>query len=541
MPNGDPFLAGTGGNLETAADTPRETGADPTSDSQTALSAAMQPSAPPAAAPTGGAPAGGGYDPLSGIGQLMGSLNQIQTPQVPAAAQVQQRHGGVLTGLVGVLLDGLASGMAPTTQQAWERPQQRQQMEMQKQQQQMQQQEQQMRMQQAQQEIAMGPLKMKYEMAQTLMNIQHTAAALRGAQKEHWMDMMGAQAKYTEQAREEGRARLDATSPTLDDAQKRTRQLQAQNKDKELNFGYSATKWDDAGNPTEYGVFEYYPHGTLQKPFDHVFKGDKSLGIPDQEVHFTAGTQDSEAQMKFSAVAADQQSQLKMAQDRELEKKMMLMQQEQISKDNIMLKKMDVELARNQAAVQKPALSQIVKPRTDLDAAVSGADMLRNVLRAGGEGNQVASAVAGLSAGLMNISAQGFHRFNLAEVGMFTPEAESLARKIEARLDKNISGAIPKDYAKDLERFTDLFEQAQIRKYTGTVDQINTQFEQTMPGYTRIPYAIPPELEKFGRTGQRGESPDDIVNVKSGGKTIPVYRRNLEAARKRDPKLEVVP
>lgn len=479
-------------------------GQDPTG--QTALSAAMQPSTPPAApaaAPADGAPAGGGYDPLSGIGQLMGSLNQIQTPQVPAATQVQQRHGGVLTGLVGVLLDGLASGMAPTAQQAWERPQQRQQMEMQKQQQQMQQQEQQMRMQQAQLEMAQAPLKMKYEMAQTLMNIQHTAAALRGAQKEHWIDMMGAQAKYTQQAIDEGRARLDATAPDLDGAQKRARQLQAQNPDKELNFGFMATKWNDAGNPTEYGIYESYPHGTLQKPFDYTFKGDKSLGIPDLPIHFTAGTQDSEAQMKFSAASADHQSQLKMAQDRELEKKMLLMQEGQISRDNVMLKKMDIEMMGKQMEAERPALAAINKPRQDLTGAVSNADMLRNVLRAGGEGNQVAAAVAQLSTTMMSISAQGFHRFNLGENAMYGPEAESLARRIEARLDKNISGKIPADYAKDLERFSDLFEQAQIRKYTGYVDQVNDQFEQTMPGYKRIPYSIPKELEEFSRTGQR--------------------------------------
>lgn len=305
MATGDPFLAGTGGNLET--------GADPGNEAQAALGGALAggaggapaPAAAPAAAPPSAGPGGSG-DVLAGIQQLMGALNQPQ--QVPAAA-VQQRHGGVLTGLAGILLDGLAAGIAPTREAAAEAPMRRQQQQMQMQQMALQQQ-------QAQQEMAMAPIRMKAQMAQAAINILQAGHMMRELSKEHQIDMLGAQGNYMKAAIDEGRAHLDATAPTLDAAQKRTQELQAANKNTALNYGYYPTKWDDQGHVTEYGVYEAYPHGALQKDFDYDFAGDTELGIKAEHVHLPAGMQESEARLKLSAVANEHSAVMKLASDR---------------------------------------------------------------------------------------------------------------------------------------------------------------------------------------------------------------------------------
>jgi hypothetical protein len=285
-----------------------ETGADPGNEALAALSAS-QPSAAPApaaaAAPAGpgadpgsiayssqpAAAPGGGYDPLAGIGQLLSTLNQLpSTQQQPAGSAVTQRHGGLLTGLAGVLIDGLASGMAPTAREAYEMPMKMQQMRMQQQQMQLEQQKMQM-------EMAIEPIREKAMMAQSAINIMQAAHGMRELNKEHQMDLMGVQGKYTEQAIEEGRARLDATAPDLAGAQARTQELMAKNKDKFLNFGYYPTKWDDQANPTEYGIYESYPKGTLQAPFHYVLKGDADLGIKDEPIDIPAGTNEAEARL----------------------------------------------------------------------------------------------------------------------------------------------------------------------------------------------------------------------------------------------------
>lgn len=442
MANGDPFLAGTGGNLET--------GADQGGEAQAALANVMQPNgaAAPAAAPAAGgaAPGGGGYDPLSGISQLMGSLNQMPgTPQVPAAANVQQRHGGVLTGLVGVLLDGLASGMAPTTQQAWERPQQRQQLQMQQQQQQMQMQELQMRQQQAQQEMALAPLKIKYEMAQTLTNMMHADAAYRDLKKEHQIDVLGVGAKYMQQSVDEGRARQDATAPDLKSAQARAQQLQAQNKDTALNFAVLPTKWDDQENPTEYGVFESYPKGTLQKDFDYVLKGDKKLGVDDEPIHITAGTLESEAQLKTSTMVANHGNAMRLA-----EEKTRIAAEGQVTPAMIWKQKEEAyqhEMDRRQAQLDKyqyAGTEAIQKSFTDPARGYTQfkaqADSTLEAIRAAKSGDELAGSMERMMLVLGVSSFAGIHRVSQTEIDMAGPEVGSVYRQINDMLSKAGTG-----------------------------------------------------------------------------------------------------
>src|SRR5215472_9241429 len=121
--------------------------------------------------PAGATPA----QPTAGGGALSGTINTIMTglqnsltqaaTQMPAGAQVQQRHGGLLTGLAGVLLDGLASGMAPDARTATMMPMIRQQQMLQQQQLQLQQQK-------MQEEMRQAPMREAMQWAQTLVTMQ---------------------------------------------------------------------------------------------------------------------------------------------------------------------------------------------------------------------------------------------------------------------------------------------------------------------------------------------------------------------------------
>jgi len=252
--------------------------------------------------------AGGGFNPLGGLDQIMGALGGLSPQAPPAAQMVQQKHGGLLTGLVGVLLDGLASGMAPTAQQAFEMPMRMQQMRMQQQQMQLQQQK-------MQEEMAMEPVMEKAKMAQAAINIMHAGHLMRDMKKEQQLDVLGAQGKYFESAVEDGRAEATGTAPTQQDAIKRVQELQAQNKDKALNIGYLPTKWDDNGDPSEYTIYEAYPKGTLQSAFHYTLKGDSEVGVDDEPVDIPAGTSEADARNILSTAVTNHKGLIQMRHD----------------------------------------------------------------------------------------------------------------------------------------------------------------------------------------------------------------------------------
>lgn len=529
--NADPFLAGTGGNLET--------GADQGGEAQAALANVMQPSGAtaPATAPAGGAgaaPAGGGYDPLSGIQQLMGSLNQIPgAPQVPAAANVQQRHGGVLTGLVGVLLDGLASGMAPTAQQAWERPQQRQQMEMQKQQQQMQMQEQQMRMQQAQQEMALAPLKIKNEMAQTLINMMHADQSYRDLKKAHQIDILGVGAKYMQQSVDEGIARLDATAPDLQGATNRMRQLQAQNHDTALNFAVLPTKWDDQENPTEYGVYESYPKGSLQKAFHYVLQGDKDLKVDDEVIDIPAGTQNSEAQLKVSTAVANHGNAMGIAKERvriagegQVTPAMIWKQKE----ENIQhaMDRAQASLEKYQFKGAEAIQTSLVDPHTGYSQFKAQAESTLGSIQAAKTGDEFAGSMERMMVVLGVSSFAGIHRVSQTEIDMAGPEVGSLYRQVNDMMAKAGTGAPSKTTLNEASQLMNRLMDAKYRSVVQGAEYIATNSRIPRSDFDKVPMmtrtgeltTLKDALKQMGGAGGGGYQVGQQVKIKGRMRTI---------------------
>ena len=539
MANGDPWLAGSD----------VETGDDPGSEAQAALGGALagggQPSPAAAPTPTAGAGPGGGYNPLADLNQIMGALGQLPGPQQPpAGAQITQRHGGLLTGLAGVLLDGLAGGLAPTAEEAFQRP-------MQRQQQQMQMAEMQLRQQQAQQEMAMAPIKMKAQMAQSAINILQAGHMLRDLSKEHQIDMLGAQYKYTQTAIDEGRARLDATAPTLKDAQARMQELQAQNKDTALNYGYAPTKWDDQGNATEYGVYESYPKGALQKDFEYTFAGDKELGINEEHVKLPAGMQESEARLRLSAVANEHAAAMKLASDRLTQQRMIETEKRttEITPKDIWKEKMeDQRQALNRAAqVANTRQTQGLKSIDDLynnsqhgyAQFASQADSVLGAIDAAKNGNQLAASLEPMMLALGVSSFAGVHRINTVEIDRAGPQVGSLLRRVNAMLDRAGTGTIPADSLKEARGIVNSLIDARHSAVSqaARLTAANTGVDpKTVTVMDRDGSLVP--LANVSRKIPGGE--EDRVQIRQGNRVFSIPRNKLAEAQRRDKTIQVV-
>lgn len=229
------------------------------------MPATTGPATPPAqsAAPAGGA--------LAGLGQLLSAGLGGQTQ--PVGAQVQQRHGGLLTGLAGVLLDGLASGMAPDAATAAQMPMIRRQQAMQMQQMQLQQQK-------MQEEMRLAPVREKLLLADTQMKLVQIDHAMQEMSEENQVGISDFQKKWAEKALSENRGE-EVMEGTVEDVNK-WMQDNVHNPDIMKMIPYPKQR-DASGKVTKVALIKIHPEAMgdpIDTKLDLVGADGKPITIP---------------------------------------------------------------------------------------------------------------------------------------------------------------------------------------------------------------------------------------------------------------------
>src|SRR5215471_6922596 len=201
--------------------------------------------------------------PQGTLGRVMGGMAGYPGNQVPVGARVSQRHGGFLTGLAGVLLEGLAGAMAPSAEMAYKVPLMMEQQRQQRQQTQLQSIK-------LQEELAEAPARMQYMVAQARIDQFKAAEMSRDLNFKIKSGMNDVKIKAIEAAMERGDATPIGTAPTQEDAQHKVEEEQRMNKNPARQIDYYAGHLNPDGSPKDYTVYEWYPANTLREdqPFD---------------------------------------------------------------------------------------------------------------------------------------------------------------------------------------------------------------------------------------------------------------------------------
>lgn len=232
-------------------------------------------------------------------------------PTVPGIAQpggpapvrgsdAPKRHGGLLTGLVGVLLDGLTAGV--TTPQGDQGMQQSAARAMQLPQQRVQQaQAAETATQQHQVQLAQMHIQMQ--------QIKHMAASLNDQDLEGLTDTQKA---VVGQAVKDGGLDLLGEANDREAAFKRAQELATQNKGEALNYMPLIARHDKDGNPV-WGVYQLRGKNTLSSDQDMTISGSQEFKIPDENFHAPAGMPWSDAMKVYVQKTRDMQAKINAA------------------------------------------------------------------------------------------------------------------------------------------------------------------------------------------------------------------------------------
>lgn len=220
---------------------------------------------------------------------IMGGMGNGMGPNVPqqpsAGVQATRRHGGLLTGLVGVLLDGLSAGVrtpqgpngfAQSAQMAAQMPQQRQQ--------------QQMALQQQQMQFGTQQELQKAQIAQA--HVQQLQARLMAASLDDEVasGMSDAAWKFAQNSIEQGTARSVSGLGSREAAFDKLKELHDSSSAEEQGNLFAFPSGKDKDGNQQWGVYQVFPNKTLQEDTKFHLDGDPDNGIPDIDKTYPAGT-----------------------------------------------------------------------------------------------------------------------------------------------------------------------------------------------------------------------------------------------------------
>jgi hypothetical protein len=489
------------------------------------------------------APAQGGWTDLAeaqaqGLGGGFGSrLKQIMLggmgPSPSMGPSITQRHGGFLTGLAGVLIDGLAAGLA-TPQGArggfsasaaagMNIQQQRQQQA------------------QIQQQLA----QMSPQQRQQFQQLQAQTKQKTGTHMTTTLPVedQGEMARLSSQFY--GSLASNGLINVLERSSNAQAIAQSKNAYAIQNGPNGANVWngifgvDDDNTPDDYGVFEVDPNKKLDQPLTvpgTAWK-DEDGNVQSDKITFPAGMSMGDVMAKWHDVAETTAHDFAMLNDTKngkvtadvlgpyLQRRAMEDEQEDkdIAKDktyqDLLKEYANIQQAKKPAAtgMEKQAGAEIRKAYENY-SNIDG--QIRNVagnLKLGVSGNQVANAIAPLQGTLLTISGAGVHRINTTELDMNLPGAGDLVRNMQAKFDRWTSGTLPGDYVKDLQSLLSLYRQTNENRYKTSVDSANQRWG------TDIPYGLPGGTGPSPRGSETFNAPnprDVNATAKVGGKTI---------------------
>lgn len=276
------------------------------------------------------------------------------TPATPTLAKPPVGPGRhLLTGLVGVLIDGLQAGMqAPMSAQG---PSQAAAMGAQ------------MPVQRQQQKITLQSQKAQMEsmVAQSHIQRLQTFLLLSRANDELIAGVSHANWQYITDAVNEGRAKQVGGDGDFESASTKRKELVQQNRDTALHIDLYPTAHDKNGMPTQWGVFESYPKDKVQEAKTYTFPGNQDRGgkIPDKTVAIKPGMDTWEAKSLFDLGQRDQAALVTHDDDR--------MKAEEVQKQKSQTA-LDVAGIKAKAAAAKAAVPKPEKPQDMVIGTVSG-------------------------------------------------------------------------------------------------------------------------------------------------------------------------
>lgn len=222
---------------------------------------------------------------------LPGNLS-AGVPSAPAMTPSQaitQKHGGLLTGLASVLIDGLTAGlttpqsgqgMEQSAAKAMQLPQQRQQQQM---------------------NIQSQQLMLKAQLAQSHIQDLQSRLMLSSLNDELESGMTDMAWKFFNKALDNGQAKMVSGEGTREAAASRLKELHDQNPDKANNLFLAPGMTKGS-----FGVWEVYPKNASKEDQEYTIPGDEDSGIPDQNLKFPAGTDMGTMKTMISSATRDQ-------------------------------------------------------------------------------------------------------------------------------------------------------------------------------------------------------------------------------------------
>lgn len=430
---------------------------------------------------------------MAGMGNGMGP----NIPQQPSAGvQAARKHGGLLTGLVGVLLDGLSAGVrTPQGPQGFSQSaQMAAQMPMQRQQQQMALKQQQMQF-GTQQELQ------KAQIAQA--HVQQLQARLMAASLDDEVasGMSDAAWKFAQNSIEQGTAKSVSGLGSREAAFDKLKELHDSSSAEEQGNLFAFPSGKDKDGNQQWGVYQVFPNKTLQEDTKFHLDGDPDNGIADVDMNFPAGTPMSVYTTSTTQATRDHVAKLHtIAQQNKQTPTKIVQRSIGGEQHNIMVDgqtgkdikdlgptrptpqptdKNDTSKADRRAA--ETEVGQHFKTYSN---AAKQADDILGALDQAGNGNQVAAAIAPLENTLFITSQAGIKRVNHTELDMNMPGAGSKVRAVDAWLAKKITGALPEGYVKDLRDLVNMYKQSNEGDYKSNVDSVNTRYN------TNVPYGL---------------------------------------------------
>jgi hypothetical protein len=108
----------------------------------------------------------------------------------------------------------------------------------------------------------------------------------------------------------------------------------------------------------------------------------------------------------------------------------------------------------------------MVKPTTDYSTFISQLGASKENLKNAGDGSQLANSIAPLQTALLIVGAGGVHRINMTEINRSgDPAMGSLARQIDAQLEKAANGKIPEATRNEMAQLLDMYSKYKYRSY----------------------------------------------------------------------------
>lgn len=138
-------------------------------------------------------------------------------------------------------------------------------------------------------------------------------------------------------------------------------------------------------------------------------------------------------------------------------------------------------------------------------------------------GDQLANAIAPLGTALVVVGAGGVHRINMTEINRAgDPQMGSIARRVDAALEKAGSGKLPADTIKEMSRLIDMYGRNKYRAYLQEARSTAAYFKlddppvMTQDGDGFIPLSEALRESKMG--GVKGGRGEQGVTVDVGGR-----------------------